>query len=399
MSKRVFVTGIGVISALGSNVEENHISLKTATSGIGKANILDSVYAETMPFGEIPFTTDELKERGGITSAIGISRTEALATLAFQEAIQCANLSSEELSSPSLSFISASTVGGMTQTHGLLNDTKENTTATEFLASYPLGEHTNNLKERYKLKGISGTINTACSASANAIMTGAKLIKSGRCERAIVGGADALSKFTVNGFNALQILSSAPTMPFDEERTGLNLGEGAAYLVLESEDVVGDKKIYGELVGYGNANDAFHPSSMSEEATGVKGAISQALSCAKLKPESINYINTHGTGTHNNDRIEQKGIVELFTNDVPPFHSTKSYTGHTLAACGAIEAVIGLLAMQNSELYASLNCKNPIKEFGIEPIKEYQKEIIINYFLSNSFGFGGNCSSLIFAKV
>jgi 3-oxoacyl-(acyl-carrier-protein) synthase len=398
MSKRVFVTGIGVISALGANVEENHAALKNSKSGIGKAKVLDSIYSETMPFGEIPFTTDELKERAGVAKEKGISRTETMAILAFQEAIQSANLSSEDLSSFRLSFISASTVGGMTHAHELINDSLENTQPTEFLSAYPLGEHTNNLIERYHLKGISGTINTACSASANAIMTGAKLIKSGRCDRAIVGGADALSKFTVNGFNALQILSSAPSMPFDEERTGLNLGEGAAYLILESEEVVGNKKIYGELVGYGNANDAFHPSSMSEEAIGVKGAISQALNSAQLKAESINYINTHGTGTHNNDRIEQKGIVELF-KQVPPFHSTKSYTGHTLGAAGAIEAVIGLLAMQNSEIYASLNCNNPIKEFGIEPIKEYQDQVEINYFLSNSFGFGGNCSSLIFAKV
>jgi len=248
------------------------------------------------------------------------------------------------------------------------------------------------------MKGYSTTFNTACSSSANAIMFGAKLIKSGKANRAIVGGTDALAKFTVNGFNALRILSEEPCKPFDENRTGLTLGEGAAYLILESEDVVGDKKIYAEVSGYGNANDAFHASSISDEAIGVIEAISEAIRIAQISPSEIGYINAHGTGTPNNDVTELTGLKKIFT-EIPPFQSTKSYTGHTLGAAGAIEAVFSLMAMENNEIYQSLHYQTPIQEHGLNPILQYQQNVEIKHVLSNSFGFGGNCSSLLFSKI
>ena len=131
-------------------------------------------------------------------------------------------------------------------------------------------------------------------------MLGSKLIQSGRVKRAIVGGADGLAKFTVNGFNALRILSQRPCMPFDKDRSGLTLGEGAAYLVLESSADISNKKIYGKVSGYGNSNDAYHPSSISDDARGIVDAVSMALhTAAALKPEKIDYINAHGTGTEN----------------------------------------------------------------------------------------------------
>ena len=298
----------------------------------------------------------------------------------------------------SSSFISASTVGGMTMTNELHRDANKIGEPSDYLSSYSGGEHTSSIMRRYKMKGVSTTFNTACSSSANSIMLGAKLIKSGRAKRAITGGADALSKFTVNGFNSLRILSPNHCMPFDKNRSGLTLGEGAAYLVLESEEVVGNKKIYGEIRGYGNANDAHHPSSISDDAVGIIASIKGALKSASLQPDAIAYINTHGTGTENNDITEQTGLNTIF-DVVPPFQSTKTYTGHTLAAAGAVEAVFSLLAMNNRELYPSLNCDNPIEDYEIAPITDYRSNYTINHVLSNSFGFGGNCSSLIFSKV
>ena len=398
MSRRVYITGIGIISAIGNNVTETRDHLKRGQTGIHKANQLKSRYVEIFPFGEVPFSTLELKERAGISQEKGISRTEVLALLAFQQAIEDASLNSQDLSSQELALLSASTVGGMSMTDQLYQDAKKIGEPSDYLASYNIGEHTNNLLKRFGIKGVSATFNTACSSSANSIMMGAKLIKSGRCKRAIAGGTDALAKFTVNGFNALQILSPKPCMPFDKNRSGLTLGEGAAYLVLESEEVVGNKKIYGEVSGYGNANDAFHPSSISDEAIGIIASISEALNEADLQPEAINYINTHGTGTENNDISEQTGMHKIF-GKVPPFQSTKTYTGHTLAAAGAIEAVFSLLAINNKELYPSLNCENPMDDYHITPIRDYENGYEINHVLSNSFGFGGNCSSLIFSKV
>lgn len=399
MANRVFITGIGIISAIGNNIKETRISLQQGISGIKKATILKSKYTNEFLFGEVPFETSILKDWGGISNQQGISRTEALAKIAVQQAIEDAELSKEELHSYNMAFISASTVGGMTMTDQLHNDANKIDKPSKYLSSYNVGEHAINLIKHYGIKGKSSTFNTACSSSANAIIYGTKLIKSGRSQRAIVGGSDALAKFAINGFNSLRILSSNPTMPFDENRSGLTLGEGAAYLILESEEVVGYKNIYAEVRGYGNANDAFHPSSLSEEAIGPIKSISEALNVAKLSPKDICYINAHGTGTENNDQTELTGLTKVFKNDIPPFQSTKTYTGHTLAASGAIETIFSILSLNNKELYPSLNFKTPIKNFNTYPILNYTKNHPMNYVLSNSFGFGGNCSTLIFSKI
>ncbi len=398
MSKRVFITGIGIISALGDGVEANRENLVQGKTGIKKAKVLQTRYTEIFPFGEVPYSTKELKTQVGISEVKGISRTEVLALIAAKQSIEDAGLTEEQVASYDMALLSASTVGGMSLTDQLHDDASKIGTPSDYLASYNIGEHTSNLIKRFGIKGLSATFNTACSSSANAIMMGAKLIKSGRCNRAIVGGADALAKYTVNGFNSLQILSPEHCRPFDKNRSGLTLGEGAAYLILESEEVVGNKKIYGEVKGYGNANDAYHASSISDDAIGIIASISGALTSANLPPDSIDYINAHGTGTMNNDITEQTGMNAIFRK-IPPFQSTKTYTGHTLAAAGAIEAVFSLLAMQYGELYTSLNCNDPIEDYNVSPIGTYKKDQKINNVLSNSFGFGGNCSSLIFSKV
>jgi len=398
MQHRVFITGIGIISALGDGKDQTRQALVAGNSGIKKAELLASKYRDDFPFGEIPFTSEVLKDRANIADEKGISRTEILATIAVNQAIADAKLSADHVSNFGTAFISGSTVGGMSQTENMYYDASDEISASEFLSSYTLGEHTKNIMRRLKMKGVSSTFNTACSSSANAIMYGAKLIKSGRCDRAIVGGADALAKYTVNGFNSLQILSDELCRPFDQNRKGLNLGEGAAYLILESEEIVGDKKIYGEVTGYGNANDAYHASSISDDAIGIIKSISGALKSANLDESDIDYINAHGTGTINNDIAEETGMNKVFSK-VPPFQSTKTYTGHTLASSGAIEAVICLVAMANNEIYASLNCSDPIDSYDIKPIERYQDNFSMKHILSNSFGFGGNCSSLIFSKV
>ncbi|MBP9151735.1 MAG: beta-ketoacyl-[acyl-carrier-protein] synthase family protein, partial [Flavobacteriales bacterium] len=224
------------------------------------------------------------------------------------------------------------------------------------------------------------------------------MIKAGKCKRAIVGGVDSLAKYTVNGFNSLQIFSDEITRPFDANRKGLNLGEGAAYLVLEREEDAVGKTIYGEIRGYGNSNDAYHPSSMSPEAVGVRGAMNGALETAGLKPSDISYVNAHGTGTQNNDYTEVHGMQQIF-DTVPPYISTKSFTGHTLAASGAIEAVFSLLSIKYQEIYPTLNWQTPMPEFNSNPQTEFVANAKVEHVLSNSFGFGGNCSSLILSRV
>lgn len=257
------------------------------------------------------------------------------------------------------------------------------------------------------MTGLGTTINTACSSSANAIQYGARLIRNGLARAVIAGGADSLAKFTINGFHALQILSPKPCRPFDRDRSGLNLGEGAAFLVLEGEEALagtetaggraGGKPIYAELTGYCNTNDAFHPSALSLTGDGPFLAMQGALQSAGLKPADIDFINTHGTATENNDEAEGRAMLRLF-GELPPFLSTKGYTGHTLGAAGAIEAVYSILSIRHQELYASLNFGEPIPGLGLRPVQACQPHAI-RHAMSNSFGFGGNCTSLIFSNV
>lgn len=393
---QVYVTGMGIISAIGKGVDDNLDHLRNGKTGIGVATALQSNYAEIYPFGEVKATNLELAKMSNAAPNLG--RLDMLAMIAFEEAIKDAALTNEQLASRNTAVISSSTVGAMSDADTLYTDLQPSTRSSDFIDTYSFDAHITGIMKRHKMKGFTATINTACSSSANAIMLGARLIKSGRANRAIVGGTDSLGKFTVNGFNALRILSEKPCMPFDENRSGLTLGEGSAYLVLESEELVLDKKKYAKISGYGNTNDAYHPSSISPEAIGVIGAMREAITSAKINPDNINYVNAHGTATENNDISELKGLTEIFEN-IPPFNATKSYTGHTLAAAGAIEAIYSILSIQNSELYPSLHCKNPVNEYGILPIQQYQKGINVDHVLSNSFGFSGNCTSLVISKA
>jgi 3-oxoacyl-[acyl-carrier-protein] synthase-1 len=190
-----------------------------------------------------------------------------------------------------------------------------------------------------------------------------------------------------------------PLLWYFLNRKGLNLGEGAAYLVLESEASMKETKTeaIAYLAGYANTNDAHHQTASSENGDGAFLAMEAALKMAKLNPQEIDYINVHGTATPNNDLSEGRAMLRVFGNQVPTFSSTKAFTGHTLAAAASIEAVFSLLALENQHVYANLNFKTPIDDLNLVPVLE-NKSITINNILSNSFGFGGNCSTLIFSK-
>ena len=393
---RVFVTGIGIISAVGSSLAENRAALLDGKSGIGFSDALSSRYAGTLPFGAIAIETGHWREKFHISHP-GITRTSLLALHAFSDAIADAGLSDTALSDPRVALVGATTVGGMCLTDELYRDTTHSCDGSPFLSSYDCASVHLFLQSRFGMTGLATTINTACSSSANAIQYGARLIRNGLAATAIVGGTDSLAKFTVNGFNALQILSTAACRPFDRDRAGLNLGEGAAFLVLEGEETLAGKKVYAELTGYCNTNDAFHPSALSLQGDGPYLAMEGALQSAGLESTDIDFINTHGTATENNDEAEGRAMIRLF-GELPPFASTKSYTGHTLGAAGAIEAVYSILSLSHQELYASLNFEEPIPDIGIRPVRVNQP-YTVRHVMSNSFGFGGNCTSLIFSNV
>ena len=393
---RIVVTGIGAISAIGNTVAENRASLIKGKCGIGRLENFPSKFADLIPVGEIKISTETLKEKSDAYDR-GITRTTLLALQAMEEALTDSCLTPAVVSSFDTALISANTVGGMCLTDEMYRDSQKDTPGSEYLSSYDCGSVNMYLQKRYAMKGPVNTINTACSSSANAIMYGARLIRNGKARKAIVGGVDCLAKFTINGFNALHILSKEACTPFDEDRKGLNLGEGAAFLVLEKEADVAGKKIYALLSGYGNANDSFHASSLSDDGTGPYKAMKEALRSAKLYPSQIDFINAHGTATENNDLVECIAMQHLFEK-VPAFASTKANTGHTLGAAGALEALYCILNLTEQELYPAIHFNKPLPVPGLIPVKSYQRTVL-NNIMSNSFGFGGNCTSLIFSKT
>ena len=211
-------------------------------------------------------------------------------------------------------LVGTTTVGGMCLMDELYRDVYRGTGGSPFLAAYEAASVCRWLQSHYRIEnGIVDTINTACSSSANAIMYGARLIRNGLGQGgSSSAGVDDLSKFTINGFNALHILSSGSLYAFRQRiAKGLNLGEGAAFLILEREDT-GGQKVYAELTGYGNANDAFHPSSLSDTGDGPYLAMQAALASAGLDAGDIGFINAHGTGTENNDEVESRAMLRLF---------------------------------------------------------------------------------------
>ena len=394
---RIAVTGVGAISAAGKSVDENLQSLLDKRTGIGKASILNSKLTETHLFGEVNLTNEQLKELAGWKSD-SVSRTTLLSAVAIQEAIA----QSGGLFDDSVGIVSSTSVGGMDRSEGFF---KPYYLKGDFANVYMLGTHdcgtcTKQVAAHFGITGYTNTISTACSSAANAIAMGARLIRQGKLKRVIVGGTDALCRFTTNGFNSLMILDTEWCKPFSANRAGLNLGEAAAYLVIESEQDALSRgvEIHGYVSGWANTNDAFHQTASSPDGNGAFLAMSKALEKAELNAADIGYINAHGTGTQNNDQSESIAIHRVFGTKKPPISSTKSYTGHTLAAAGAIEAVYSLLALKEQKFFPNLNYQNPIEENDWTPQLDVE-DGKIDHVLSNSFGFGGNNSTVIFSKA
>lgn len=398
MSKGVAITGMGIISAIGNTVTENYKALIEGQKGISRISKIDTIHKNAIMVGEINFTNKELETQLNLPEDNNYSRTALLGVIAAKQAIVDAKIS--DITQYKTGLISSTSVGGMDMTERYYYECLEDVTKQKYIDAHHAGDSTQKIAEELGInQSLVTTISTACSSAANAIMLGARLIKSGELDRVVVGGKDCLAKFTINGFKTLMILSDTYNTPFDEHRKGLNLGEAAAYLVLESDAVISkeNKEVLAYVKGYGNANDAFHQTASSENGDGATLAMQQALKVADLSPKDIDYINAHGTATGNNDLSEGRALQRVFGKEVPDFSSTKAYTGHTLAAAGGIEAVYAVLALQNNVVYPNLNFKTQMKEFSITP-QTTLKSKEINTVLSNSLGFGGNCSTLIFSK-
>lgn len=390
---RIAITGLGVVSAIGTNCTETLQSLLAERSGIGPMRYLESLHAD-IPVGEVPYSNAELKKM----LAIGdepMPRTSLLGLMAAREAIEMAEAECD-------AFISGTTVGGMDLTEQHWADYMEGN-ATENIRLHEAGESTNAIAKHLSSIHPSpftfiATPSTACSSALNAIMLGANMLRTGQAQRALVGGAESLSKFHFNGFNTLMILDHQPCRPFDADRHGLNLGEGAGYLVIESEEAAMARgaKILGYISGYANTCDAFHQTASSENGEGAYLAMSKALQMAGVQPSEIDYINAHGTATPNNDLSESAALLRLFGECLPKISSTKAFTGHTTSASGGLEAAICVLALQNGFIPANLHWSNTAEGL-IRPVTHIKHQPL-RHILCNAFGFGGNESSLVISN-
>jgi 3-oxoacyl-(acyl-carrier-protein) synthase len=395
----VYIAGIGVITAIGNNVAECLVALENGEAGMDNITQLDTVHRGKLPVAEVKITNTELAGIHGMD--IATSRTTLLSLTAAKEALMDAAIPSIE--TLRVGFVSANTVGGMDKSEDFfidfIADNRKGKLKNVF--DHECGSITEAVANQLGIKDYMTTISTACSSSANAIFYGARLIRNDVVDVVVAGGADALTKFTLNGFNTLMILDKEFSKPFDENRKGLNLGEGAGYVVLVSEKVKKTlaKPAYCKLSGYNNSNDAYHQTASSPDGTGSYLAMRGALEKAGLNTSDIDYINLHGTGTPNNDSAEGTAVRRLFDPHYPPMSSTKSFTGHTLAASGGVEAVFSVLAIKYGLIYPNLRFETRMHEFPFEPEKQFKKGQAINHVMSNSFGFGGNCSSLIFSKI
>ncbi|MBR6041260.1 MAG: beta-ketoacyl-[Paludibacteraceae bacterium] len=386
------VTGIGVVSSMGLNAAENWESLLAKRTGIGPLTRLQTRH--NVPAGEIKQTNEELAEMLGLDSKRTYSRTALLGMMAAKEAMNEAGIDPKKMK---VALISGTSVGGMDLSEQYFTDLHEGKRARlRNLFEHDCGASTLRMANYLGIKDFMTTISTACSSSANAIMLADRLLNCQGFDAVVVGGTDPLCRFTINGFTSLMILDQEQCRPFDDSRNGLNLGEGAGFLVLQRE--ANGHTPYCDLLGYANANDAFHQTATSANGEGPYLAMKGALEKAGLQPKDIDYINAHGTGTGNNDLSESTAMSRLFGEKLPPFSSTKVYTGHTLGACGGIEAAFCAMMLKNDTIIPTFNFRTPMHELEVRPETEVKTNAGLKTIMSNSFGFGGNVSSLIFGK-
>lgn len=395
MANDVFVAGLGCISALGYGVEKQIESLVSGKSGIVPLTLFETMHEVVA--GEVALSNTELREMLKLSAGKEYSRTTLLGLAAAKEALEDSGLNPSE---HRIGLISATSVGGMDISELFYREYLPDNGRGRLrqLTGHDCGASTQFIYDHLGLNSFCTTINTACSSANNAIMLGSRMIKAGMVDAVIAGGTDSLCRFTVNGFSSLGILDSKYCRPFDATREGLNLGEGAGYLLLVSDKLKSAKR-YSRVAGYSNANDAFHQTASSASGEGAYMAMSGALEMSHLDKSEIGYINVHGTGTPNNDSSEATALKRLFGENIPPYSSTKGFTGHTLGAAGGIESVFTVLSIYGGYIWPNLNFSERMEECDVPPQTSVEREVEIRSAMTNSFGFGGNCTTLIFDKV
>lgn len=389
MKESISISGLGIICAIGNDAPQVLESLQEGRSGVAAMQYLQSRHSD-LPVGEVKLSNEQMQQMLGIEGSEPQSRTSLMGAIAIRQALQQAGLG--DLAGKRVAVISGTTVGGMDVTEKYFQQMKQDDSLLYLPQSNECGKSTVEMAQMAGLEGAECcTISTACSSALNSIILGSEMLMADEADVVLAGGSEALSRFHLNGFNTLMILDHQRCRPFDDTRAGLNLGEGAAFVVLQRTADAAQSLAY--VAGYGNRCDAFHQTASSDNGEGAYLAMTDALSMAGLEPCDIQYVNAHGTGTPNNDLSESQALKRVFGENMPMVSSTKAFTGHTTSASGSIETVMCVLAMLNRFVPANLGWEHQI-EGGITPTLG-AKDVDLRNVVCNSFGFGGNDSSLV----
>lgn len=382
----VYITGIGAISAAGNDLKSSLETFQKGTRNAGPVSIFETELEK--PVFESRLLPEDQTSRQ--------MRTLDLCMHAVREALQDANLDGNILNNYRVGVCLGTTVASQLNDIAFYRAYKQNGHAPmDAVDTYMQGNLAGAVSRTCNLNGPALTVVNACSSGSDAIGIGLSWLKTDQCDIVIAGGADELNHVPLAGFNSLSILDDSLCAPFDRDRAGLNLGEGAGILVLESEKVMtarGNKPVLS-VAGYGAASDAYHLTAPHPDGIGLESAIMQALQEADITKTDISFINAHGTGTHDNDKVEGTTLRRLFGNTVP-FLSTKGFTGHTLGAAGGLEAVFSAASLQHGWIPGSPGFKNIDQEIGIAPVSE-KTSLSQQYALSTSLAFGGNNAALV----
>lgn len=392
--RKVAIIGLGVVSAIGNDVQETWQALSAGKSGIRPLSRFGPDFS--LPGGEVGLTDAQLKERLGLNAGVKTSRTALLGMMAAREAIHAAGRLDGRVG-----LVCGTFGGGMDLVEHFFEAFRDNHNAGDIseMAMQDAGAVTQSIAAYLGLSDAFQTTVSAGSASAGqALMTGFRMVRSGQLDTALVGGCDALTRFTLEGLRAMMVCDRQPCRPFDISRAGLNPGEGAGFLVLKGIEE-GETVEEGVTFMHGCACVADCPSRTGMEVEdGPCRAMREALRVAGLVPGEIDYVNAHGSGAPGPDFSELRALERVFGDDVPPFASFKEYTGDTLGASEGIEAVFCILAMQHGMMIPALNFSHPMAECGLEPLTEPLYGRSLRHILSNCFSVGGNDVTLIFSR-
>ncbi|MFN7038751.1 MAG: beta-ketoacyl-ACP synthase II [Alphaproteobacteria bacterium] len=417
--RRVVITGLGLITPLASTVESTWEKLINGQSAIRKITRFDASDLKCQIAGEILDSNFE----DGFNPDLYVDskeqrRMDKFITYGIAAAVQAIEDSgwkpNNDYDAEMTGVLIGSGIGGLPSIEAgsiLLNDQGPRKISPFFIPGSLINLVSGNVSIKYGYKGPNHAVVTACSTGAHAIGDAARLIMLGDANVMVAGGTEsALSKIGVAGFDSAKALATnfneSPekgSRPWDRDRDGFVMGEGAGIVVLEEYEHAKKRgaKIYAELIGYGLTGDAYHITAPHPTGDGAFRAMKMALNRANISPEKIDYINAHGTSTPLGDVLELEAVKRLFgaDNTKISMSSTKSSIGHLLGAAGSVEAIFSILAMNRSIIPPTINLENPIEEATIDLVPNKAKEKQVNYVLSNSFGFGGTNASLIFSKV